>query len=77
VCADGVTRSLRQAWGEEPLAVRLFTSGIQLLRHPQFKKRIPDRICEARGGDPVTPRVAFFTDSYTRLTAWLLPAASL
>jgi hypothetical protein len=37
VCADGVTRSLRQAWGEEPLAVRLFTSGLHLLRQPQFK----------------------------------------
>jgi hypothetical protein len=37
VCADGVTRSLSQAWGEEPLAVRLFTRGLHLLRHPQFK----------------------------------------
>jgi len=36
-CADGVIRSLRETWGEEPLAVRLFTNGIQLLRHPQFK----------------------------------------
>lgn len=37
VCADGVTRSLRQAWGEEPLAVSLFTRGLHMLRHPQFK----------------------------------------
>ncbi len=37
VCADGVTRSLHQAWGEEPLAVRLFTSGLRLLRQPHFK----------------------------------------
>jgi hypothetical protein len=35
--ADGVTRSLRQAWGVEPPAVRLFTSGLQMLRQPQFK----------------------------------------
>ena len=37
VCADGVTRSLHEAWGEEPRAVRLFTSGMRLLRHPHFK----------------------------------------
>jgi hypothetical protein len=38
VCDDGVTRSLGELWGSDPLAVRLFTSGVTLLRHPQFKQ---------------------------------------
>ncbi|MEQ1947265.1 MAG: hypothetical protein ABL995_08750 [Bryobacteraceae bacterium] len=38
LCDDGVTRSLRDQWGEEPLAVRLFTKGVDLLRNPQFRQ---------------------------------------
>ena len=37
LCDDGVVRPLGALWGEEPLAVRLFTRGINLLHHPQFK----------------------------------------
>lgn len=36
-CDDGLTRSLNQLWSGEPLAVRLFTKGLGLLRHPQFR----------------------------------------
>jgi hypothetical protein len=36
-CEDGVTRSLSQLWERDPLAVRLFTQGLGLLRHPQFR----------------------------------------
>jgi hypothetical protein len=38
ICDDGVTRPLRALWGEEPLAVRLFTQGVNLLRSAQFKQ---------------------------------------
>lgn len=38
LCDDGVTRPLRALWGEEPLAVRLFTQGVNLLRSTQFKQ---------------------------------------
>lgn len=38
ICDDGVTRSLRQQWGAEPVAVRLFTKGVGLLRNPQFRQ---------------------------------------
>ncbi len=37
LCDDGIVRPLGVLWGEEPLAVRLFTRGVNLLRHPQFK----------------------------------------
>ena len=37
LCDDGVTRPLGVLWKEAPLAVRLFTQGVSLLRHPQFK----------------------------------------
>jgi hypothetical protein len=37
LCDDGVTRSLRVLWKEAPLAVRAFTQGVNLLRHPRFK----------------------------------------
>ena len=37
LCDDGVTRPLRELWGEEPLAVRLFTKGVDLLHNPQFR----------------------------------------
>jgi hypothetical protein len=36
-CDDGVTRSLSQAWGDNPAAVRWLGHGIGLLRNPQFK----------------------------------------
>jgi hypothetical protein len=36
-CEDGVTRSLSELWTDEPLAVRLFTNGLSLLRHPHFR----------------------------------------
>ena len=64
VCADGVTRSLRQAWGVEPPAVRLFTRGLQMLRQPQFKSAFRMAFAKREAGGPMTPRVAFFTDSY-------------
>jgi len=38
LCDDGIVRPLGVLWGEEPLAVRLFTRGVNLLRHPQFKQ---------------------------------------
>lgn len=38
ICDDGITRSLNDVWGQEPLAVRLFTKGVDLLRNPQFKQ---------------------------------------
>ncbi len=38
LCDDGVTRPLRALWGEEPLAARLFTRGVDLLRSAQFKQ---------------------------------------
>ena len=38
LCDDGVTRPLRALWGEEPLAARLFTRGVDLLRSTQFKQ---------------------------------------
>lgn len=38
VCDDGVTRSFSQLWNDEPLAVRLFTRGLNVLRHPHFKQ---------------------------------------
>jgi hypothetical protein len=34
----GVVRSLHQLWQKEPLAVQIFTRGIDLLRHPQFRQ---------------------------------------
>lgn len=37
LCHDGVTRSLSQAWGDNPPAVRWFGHGLGLLWHPQFK----------------------------------------
>jgi len=37
LCDDGVARSLRVMWKEAPLAVRVFTQGVNLLRHPRFK----------------------------------------
>lgn len=37
ICEDGVTRSFAETWGDEPLAVRLFTRGLDLLRHPHVK----------------------------------------
>ncbi len=37
LCDDGVTRSLKTLWGTEPLAVRLFTNGVNLMRNPRFK----------------------------------------
>lgn len=36
-CDDGVTRSLCQAWGDNPAAVRWLGHGIGLLWNPQFK----------------------------------------
>jgi hypothetical protein len=38
LCDDGIVRPLGALWGEEPLAVRLFTRGLNLLHHPQFKQ---------------------------------------
>jgi len=38
ICDDGITRSPREQWGEDPLAVRLFTKGVDMLRNPQFKQ---------------------------------------
>ncbi len=38
LCDDGITRPLSRLWGTEPLAVRLFTRGVNLLRHPHFKQ---------------------------------------
>jgi hypothetical protein len=37
LCDDGVVRPLAMLWGQEPLAVSLFTRGVNLLRNPQFK----------------------------------------
>jgi hypothetical protein len=37
LCDDGVARSLKTLWGTEPLAVRLFTNGVNLMRNPRFK----------------------------------------
>ena len=37
ICDDGVTRSLGEAWGDNPPAVRWFGRGLGLLWHPQFK----------------------------------------
>ncbi len=37
ICHDRVTRSLSQAWGDNPPAVRWFGHGLGLLWHPQFK----------------------------------------
>jgi len=37
-CNDGITRSFRELWGEEPAVIRLLTRGMDLLRHPQFKQ---------------------------------------
>src|SRR5262249_47496008 len=37
LCDDGVVRPLSVLWGVEPLAIRIFTRGVNLLRHPQFK----------------------------------------
>ncbi len=37
LCDDGVTRSLRAVWGEDPLPVRLFTQGVNVLRNARFK----------------------------------------
>jgi len=45
-CDDGVSRSISHLLGEDPLAVRLFTKGVGLLRHPQFKNAF--RIAFAR-----------------------------
>lgn len=40
LCEDGVTRPLSQLWDHAPLAVRLFTSGVKILRHPHFKQAL-------------------------------------
>jgi hypothetical protein len=37
LCDDGVTRPLSALWDEEPLAVRLFTRGVNLLQSAHFK----------------------------------------
>jgi len=38
VCDDGVTRPFSQLWDDEPLAVRIFTRVVNMLRHPHFKQ---------------------------------------
>lgn len=38
LCDDGITRSLNQLWDKAPLAVRLFTRGVNILRHPHVKQ---------------------------------------
>jgi hypothetical protein len=37
LCDDGAARPFSALWGQEPVAVRIFTRGVNLLRHPQFK----------------------------------------
>jgi hypothetical protein len=37
LCDDGVVRPFGALWGREPIAVRLFTRSVNLLRNPQFK----------------------------------------
>jgi hypothetical protein len=37
LCDDGIARPFSALWAEEPIAVRLFTRGVNLLRNPQFK----------------------------------------
>ena len=72
---DGVTRPLSALWGEEPLAVRLFTRGVNFLGNPQFKHAFPPGVRQTGRGRAVRatrPRIPYKTGRqiWTTTTRW-------